>query len=273
MSRDLDPAHPVESVRWEGLEARPESDTLVTEEPLEVRLDGVTVAVTMRTPGHDFELATGFLFTEGILPGWDSIAGVSRGPDDSEGHPENLVEVRRTGAAASPPPPQRTLVIGSSCGICGKTSLEAVARRMSRLDDATRFEVRWLYELPGRLKSTQAVFASTGAVHGAALFSAAGGLVAVREDIGRHNAVDKLAGWALREGRIPLRGHLLLVSGRISFEIVQKAWSLGLPALAAVSGTSTLAVRTARAASMLLVGFLRGESMRVYAGEGRLEGR
>jgi FdhD protein len=273
VSRELDPALPIDSVRWEGLEASREPDTLVNEEPLEIRLDGSTVAVTMRTPGHDFELALGFLFTEGILQRLDQIASVSRGLDGSDHHPENLVEVRRVGAHANPPPPARPLLIGSSCGICGKTSLEAIARRLGPLDDPSRFEVRRLYELPGRLKPAQAVFASTGAVHGAAVFSAEGEPVAVREDIGRHNAVDKVAGWALREGRLPLRGHLLLVSGRISFEIVQKAWSIGVPAVAAVSGASTLAVRTARAAGMLLAGFLRGESMRIYAGEGRLERR
>lgn len=263
----------------DGVVARPE--TLVVEEPLEIRVNGAPLTVTMRTPGSDIELAQGFLLTEGIISGRDDIATVrycqgarttpeslrSSPPEEDGVNTYNVLDV--TLAAGVPAPDvdlTRNFYATSSCGVCGKASLEAVrlVSRHSPGDDPTTVAPAVLSALPARLRKAQKVFASTGGLHGAALFGTDGSELAVREDIGRHNAVDKVIGWALENRRIPLSGNVLLVSGRASFELTQKAVMAGIPILAAVSAPSSLAVDLAAQAGLTLVAFLRGESMNVY---------
>jgi FdhD protein len=253
--------------------SRRRSDELAAEEPLEIRLRQTPLAVTMRTPGQDLDLATGFLLTEGIIRAAGDIvtARLCAGPDAPNTY--NVVDVVL--AADVPPPdtdPRRNFYTTSSCGVCGKASIDAVRTR-SRFDvaaDGCRIPARVLAELPGRLRAAQRTFDRTGGLHAAGLFSAEGELLVLREDVGRHNAVDKVIGWALRAGRLPLAGHVLLVSGRASFELTQKAWMAGIPMLAAVSAASTLAAELADEAGMTLVGFLRGQSMNVYSGPQRV---
>ncbi|MDG5485402.1 formate dehydrogenase accessory sulfurtransferase FdhD [Mycolicibacterium gadium] len=247
--------------------ARP--DTLVVEEPLEIRIDGKPLTVTMRTPGSDVELAQGFLLTEGIIARREDVLTVryckGAGPDQV-----NTYNVLDVALAQEVPPPDvdmtRNFYATSSCGVCGKASLEAV-RTISKHgpgDDPTTVTAETLSGLPDRLRDEQKVFASTGGLHGAALFDVDGTTLAVREDIGRHNAVDKVIGWALENDRIPLSATVLLVSGRASFELTQKAVMAGIPVLAAVSAPSSLAVDLASQSGLTLVAFLRGDSMNVY---------
>jgi FdhD protein len=255
------------------------ADTLATEEPMEIRLqtpDGSqqTVAVTMRTPGRDFELAAGFLFGEGVLSGPDQVRRISycADPDLTEEERYNIVTVDLTGPLPELPALERHFMINSACGVCGKESLEALRLRGCTPVGAgpmLRPDVVW--ELPDRLRSAQAVFARTGGLHAAGLFNAAGELLAVREDIGRHNAVDKLIGWAFLTGQLPLDAYLLLVSGRASYEIMQKALAARIPTVAAVSAPSSLAVELARDFEMTLIGFVRGRRFNVYADHGRIE--
>lgn len=250
-----------------GAVTRPE--TLAVEEPLELRLNGTALTVTMRTPGSDVELSQGFLLTEGVIGHRDDIARVEycrgAGPDGTNTY--NVLDV--TLAPGVPMPDvdvTRNFYTTSSCGVCGKGSIDAV-RTVSRHapgDDPTTIAADTLTALPDQLRSAQKVFASTGGLHGAALFDASGGLLVAREDIGRHNAVDKVVGWALEQRRIPLSGKVLLVSGRASFELTQKAVMAGIPILAAVSAPSSLAVDLASQAGLTLVAFLRGASMNVY---------
>jgi FdhD protein len=248
-------------------------DDLAAEEPLEIRVREAPLAVTMRTPGQDIDLALGFLFTEGLIRTANDVvtAQLCAGTDTPNTY--NVVDV-----VLSPdvPPaatdPSRNFYTTSSCGVCGKASIDSVRTR-SRFDvasDEVSVRARTLATLPDKLRAAQRTFDRTGGLHAAGLFTAAGELLALREDVGRHNAVDKVIGWALREGRIPLSGHLLLVSGRASFELTQKAWMAGLPLFAAVSAPSTLAAELADEAGMTLVGFLRGPSMNVYAGAHRI---
>jgi FdhD protein len=251
----------------DGVVARP--DTLVVEEPLEIRVNGAPLTVTMRTPGSDIELAQGFLLTEGIITGRDDIATVRycQGATDDGVNTYNVLDV--TLAPGVPTPDvdlTRNFYATSSCGVCGKASLEAVRliSRHSPGDDPTTIAAEVLSALPTKLRKAQKVFASTGGLHGAALFDADGTELVVREDIGRHNAVDKAVGWALENRRIPLSGTVLLVSGRASFELTQKAVMAGIPILAAVSAPSSLAVDLAAQAGLTLVAFLRGASMNVY---------
>jgi FdhD protein len=247
--------------------ARP--DTLVVEEPLEIRIDGTPLTVTMRTPGSDVELAQGFLLTVGVITRRDDVLTVryckGAGPDHV-----NTYNVLDATLAPDVPKPEvdvtRNFYTTSSCGVCGKASLEAV-RTISKHgpgDDPSTVAAETLSDLPDRLRDEQKVFASTGGLHGAALFDVDGTTLVVREDIGRHNAVDKVIGWALEKGRIPLSGTVLLVSGRASFELTQKAVMAGIPVLAAVSAPSSLAVDLASQSGLTLVAFLRGESMNVY---------
>jgi FdhD protein len=256
--------------------ARP--DDLVAEEPLEIRvgpagLPRPPLAVTMRTPGDDLDLAIGFLLTEGLIADAGDVATAALCAGTDEPNTYNVVDV--TLAPHVPAPAvdaARNFYTTSSCGVCGKASIDAIRTR-SRFpvsDDPAPVTAATLATLPGRLRDAQRVFRRTGGLHAAALFTAAGDLVVAREDVGRHNAVDKVVGWAVRERRLPLAGQLLLVSGRAGFELAQKAWMAGVPVLAAVSAPSTLAVRLAREAGMTLVGFLRGTTMNVYAGEHRL---
>ncbi len=256
-------------VRVVGATSTRRPDTLAVEEPLEIRLDGRALAVTMRTPGDDVDLAHGFLLTEGVITGREDVAGAKHCMDSDL----NVLEVGlRPGVAPPVADPTRNFYTNSSCGVCGKASIDAV--RVSspyRLaDDPVTIPAGTLAALPDRLRERQRVFASTGGLHAAGLFSADGDLLALREDVGRHNAVDKVLGWAVREGRLPLSGHVLLVSGRASFELTQKAAMAGVPVLAAVSAPSTLAVDLAVETGMTLVGFLRGDRMNVYANPGRI---
>jgi FdhD protein len=254
------------------------SDYLATEEPLEIRLvvDGAraTVAVTMRTPGADFELAAGFLYGEGVISGRADIGRISYCTDpgvDAE-QQYNIVNVRLM-AAALPDlhSLDRHFMTSSACGVCGKASLDALELRGCPVVPAgPALDPAVLPRLPDALRERQGLFESTGGLHAAGLFTPDGQLVALREDVGRHNAVDKLVGWAVMDGRLPLHDHLLMVSGRSSYEILQKALAAGIPVVCAVSAPSSLAVDLARRFGMTLVGFLRGERFNVYAGEERL---
>jgi FdhD protein len=260
-------------------EPRRRPDDLAAEEPLEIRVGPAgpgrrtPLAVTMRTPGQDIDLAMGFLLTEGVIGAATDVvtAQLCAGTDTPNTY--NVVDVVLD--AAVPPPqtdPSRNFYTTSSCGVCGKASIDAVRTR-SRFDvadDPLTVPAATLARLPDTLRAAQRTFDRTGGLHAAGLFTAAGDLLVLREDVGRHNAVDKVIGWALREGRLPLRGHLLLVSGRASFELTQKAWMAGVPLLAAVSAPSTLAAELADEAGMTLVGFLRGPTMNVYAGAQRV---
>jgi FdhD protein len=248
-------------------------DVLAVEEPLEIRVGGTPLAVTMRTPGSDVDLAVGFLVSEGVITRGDQVAAAIHcaGPDG-----ENTYNVLDLTLARGVPAPdaslQRNLFISSSCGVCGKASIDAVHTRMAYpIDDDLRIEPERLITFPELLRAGQAVFEKTGGLHAAALFDGrTGELLVLREDVGRHNAVDKVIGWAAREGRLPLRGTVLQVSGRASFELTQKASMAGIPMLAAVSAPSSLAVEHANDAGITLVGFLRGDSMVVYAGAERI---
>ena len=258
-------------------ERRP--DTLAVEEPLELRVGGRSLAVTMRTPGADLDLAAGFLLSEGVVTGADDLAamGYPAGGDERDGANRcNVLEVTLQHGVAPPSPDvARAFFTTSSCGLCGKASIDAVRTRSAyevRADPIT-VDPALLVTLPERLRAAQDVFDRTGGLHAAALFDGAtGDLLAVREDVGRHNAVDKVTGWALLHRRLPLRGAVLLVSGRASFELVQKALMAGIPMLCAVSAPSSLAVDLAAESGMTLVGFLRDPSMVVYAGAERLGG-
>ncbi|MBB6172002.1 FdhD protein [Nocardiopsis mwathae] len=250
-------------------------DTLVVEEPLEVRLDGEPLTVTMRTPGHDFDLAAGFLVSEGVVARSSDIAAIRycAGAAEDGANTYNILDVAVAAGVALPEASlQRNFYTTSSCGLCGKASLEAVrtTSRWTVADDPVRIDHRAFAAMPERLRAAQRVFDRTGGLHAAGLFDAAGELLALREDVGRHNAVDKLVGWAVREDRLPLRGTALMVSGRASFELAQKAVMAGIPVLAAVSAPSSLAVGLAADAGLTLVGFLRGASMNVYAGRHRV---
>ncbi|MEU6082841.1 formate dehydrogenase accessory sulfurtransferase FdhD [Streptomyces sp. NPDC047108] len=270
-------------IRDASVTTRP--DTLVAEEPLEIRLNGKPLAITMRTPGDDFPLAAGFLVSEGVIGSAEELANivycagatsVGAPPAVAEGgaNTYNVVDVQL--APGVPVPDitlERNVYTTSSCGLCGKASLDAV-RTSARwpIADAppVRVEPALLSALPDRLRAAQRVFDRTGGLHAAGLFSAEGDLLDLREDVGRHNAVDKLVGRALQSGSLPLSRSILLVSGRASFELAQKAVMAGIPVLAAVSAPSSLAVDLAAETGLTLVGFLRGSSMNVYAGEERV---
>ncbi|MFG2113895.1 formate dehydrogenase accessory sulfurtransferase FdhD [Streptomyces sp. NPDC048718] len=262
-------------VRGGVVSTRP--DTLVAEEPLEIRLNGRPIAITMRTPGDDFALAAGFLVSEGVLAAASDVRNIvyCAGAKDDGTNTYNVVDVR---LAPDVPVPditlERNVYTTSSCGLCGKASLDAV-RTTARFPIADtpplRLSPALLAALPDRLREAQRVFDRTGGLHAAALFSEDGELLDVREDVGRHNAVDKVVGRALTEGRLPLARAVLLVSGRASFELAQKAVMAGIPVLAAVSAPSSLAVDLAAETGLTLVGFLRGQDMNVYAGERRID--
>lgn len=252
-------------------------DTLVAEEPLEIRLNGKPLAITMRTPGDDFALAVGFLVSEGVLGAAADVRAVTycEGATEDGSNTYNVVNVQL--APGVPVPDitlERNVYTTSSCGLCGKASLDAV-RTASRFPgaaagDPVRLSAELLARFPDRLREAQKVFDRTGGLHAAGLFTAEGELLDVREDVGRHNAVDKIVGRALQAGRLPLTGAVLLVSGRASFELAQKAVMAGIPVLAAVSAPSSLAVDLALETGMTLVGFLRGPDMNIYAGEERI---
>jgi FdhD protein len=260
---------PVEKLLQGGL-AQKQEDSLAVEEPLEIRVGGKSLSVTMRTPGNDFELAAGFLFSEGIVSHVKQIAGMSRLADGSP----NIVAVELLRDAASKPlVVQRAFVMTSACGLCGKASLAALeSNRCPTLPPLpATFDSGILHGLPDALRRRQAVFDSTGGLHAAALFDAHGRLESLHEDVGRHNAVDKLIGDALLHGRTPLSASMVLVSGRASYELVQKCLVGGVPLLAAVGAPSSLAVATAARCGMTLVGFLRDGRFNVYSEPGRIQ--
>ncbi|MGA5872579.1 formate dehydrogenase accessory sulfurtransferase FdhD [Streptomyces cinereoruber] len=261
-------------VREGGASYRP--DTLAAEEPMEIRVGGRPLTVTMRTPGDDFDLAAGFLVSEGVVHAAGDVAGIRycAGATSDGGNTYNVVDVvLAPGVTAPDASLERNFYTTSSCGLCGKASLDAVrtTAAWSVAEDPLRIGTEVLTALPDRLRAAQRVFDSTGGLHAAGLFSAEGELLCLREDVGRHNAVDKVVGHALRSGLLPLRETVLMVSGRASFELVQKAVMAGIPMLAAVSAPSSLAVDLAAESGLTLVGFLRGTSMNVYCGDERLE--
>ena len=288
-------------LRLDGSRAVGSRDTLAAEEPLEIRVGGKQIAVTMRTPGDDFDLVAGYLAGEGVVRGPHELArmrfcgdsacsgpvglggvgvGGRAGLDaleaqfEQRGHdPYNIVDVDLAPGVDAPLwSLDRTTYTTSACGVCGKSSIEAVQANAhwSVRDDPLRVTPDVLYSLPQRLREHQKVFDKTGGLHAAGIFDAEGTLLCVREDVGRHNAVDKAIGWAVRGDRLPLRGHMLAVSGRASFELVQKATAAGIPLLAAVSAPSSLAVDLARDAGMTLAGFVRGRAANIYAGAERI---
>jgi FdhD protein len=245
-------------------------DRLAGEEPMAIRAcgpgqDPIDIAVTMRTPGHEAELAAGFLLTEGLVGGSGDIVAVEVADPGTRAHPDDEVVVRLARRLDPAGIASRNFVATASCGICGKASLDQVQVRTAPIPDGPVVAPGVLLALPGRLREGQAVFGATGGLHAAGLFDSAGTLVALREDVGRHNALDKLVGSRLLAGELPLHDRILLVSGRASFELVQKAAVAGIPVLAAVSAPSDLAVEAAARLGVTLVGFLRGDGFNVYA--------
>jgi FdhD protein len=250
-------------------------ETLAVEEPLELRIDGRPLTVTMRTPGSDMELAAGFLLAEGVVSAAGHIKAMRycAGTDAQDRQTYNVLDIVLADGVTPPDASvERAFLTTSSCGLCGAAGIEAVRRRstFSVGDDPLRVTAALLAELPSVLRGAQPTFERTGGLHAAGLFDSAGNLLCAREDVGRHNAVDKVLGWALNDGRLPARGTMLIVSGRASFELTQKAFMAGVPLLAAVSAPSSLAAELAAEVGMTLVGFLRGETMNVYAGSQRV---
>jgi FdhD protein len=299
--------------RMKGNVGYSDQDLLAAEEPLEIRVEGRSIAVVMRTPGDDCELAAGFLVTEGLVRSAHEILDLQpeihcRAPGKGNGQPSALFQSsKRPKESASPSTSKREAVASespansspsniihvklkdprtldlkkltrhvfssSSCGICSKASIEAVRQQFPAIEDDFEVGPQVLLELPAKLATRQETFSRTGGLHACALFDLEGHLLAVREDVGRHNALDKLVGWALLSNRLPLRQHLLLLSGRTSFEMMQKALAAGIPLVAAISAPSSLAVEFAQASGQTLVGFLRGERMNVYASAQRVPQR
>ena len=271
------------TVDADGAVRRTRDDQLAVEEPLEIRIlpasDGRPVdeaahrvSVTMRTPGADFELAAGFLYGEGLIGGADAIASIRYCTDDEQQY--NVVNVRLAPGVAWDPAVSRNFYATSSCGVCGKASIQAVmGPACARVESALEVDPAILVSLPQKLRGAQRVFERTGGLHAAAQFTADGEMVRVREDVGRHNAMDKLVGSALLAGEVPLSESIVLVSGRTSFELVQKAARAGVPVLAGVSAPSSLAVELAEQAGMTLAGFVRDPGFNVYAGGARIAPR
>ncbi len=253
----------------EGQIRRP--DSLAVEEPLELRLDGRSLAVTMRTPGNDIDLAHGFLLGENIIGAREDIvsARYCAGTDENGQNTYNVLDIQLRTAT---PVPARNFLTTSACGLCGKTALDEVrtGTRFPLPDDGPLVDADLLAALPDELRSRQTVFDATGGLHAAGLFTTDGAALAVREDVGRHNAVDKVIGWALREDRVPAHDLVLVVSGRASFELAQKAVMAGIPVLCAVSAPSSLAVDLAADSGLTLAGFVRGDTMNVYTATHRV---
>jgi FdhD protein len=261
------------AVRGSSLEVR--ADRVVGEAPLEIRAAGpgqepVAVAVTMRTPGHEEELAVGFLRTEGLIDGTEVVA-TEVGDPVALNQPDDTIVVRLSRAFDDSAVAERHFVATASCGICGKASIDEVALRCEPLPAGPVVSRSVLLALPDLLRAAQRAFDETGGLHAAALFSPSGELIAIREDVGRHNALDKLIGSQLLDGELPLNGRALMVSGRVSFEIVQKAAVAGIPIIAAVSAPSDLAIETAERLGVTLVGFLRADGFNVYTHDGRID--
>lgn len=253
-------------------------DTLAVEEPLEIRVGGTALAITMRTPGNDFDLAAGFLVSEGVIARGDEFmrAMYCAGATDEGLNTYNVLDVLLAPGVAPPDPSlQRAFYTTSSCGLCGKASIDAVRTSSQHAveHDELVVDPAVLATFPDALREAQAVFQKTGGLHAAALFDGATGeMLVIREDVGRHNAVDKVVGWAVKEDRLPLTGTVLMVSGRASFELTQKASMAGIPVMAAVSAPSSLAIDLATELGVTIVGFLRGQSMVVYSRPDRIRG-
>jgi len=267
------PVTPMRIVDVTGTEARERPDRLVTEEPMEIRVQAPggepePVAVTMRTPGNDFDLAVGFCVTEGILRDRSILGEVAYCLDDADVQQYNVVTLRVR--APVDLGPRRSFEVNASCGLCGKQKLDDLEVLCGPVGDGPKVARSVLVSLPKRLRDAQALFAQTGGLHAAARFSADGRLELVREDVGRHNALDKLIGHAFLEGELPLSQSVLVVSGRMSFEIVQKAAVAGIPVLCAVSAPTSLAVDAAQRFGQTVVGFLRGDHFNLYAGPERI---
>jgi FdhD protein len=266
----------VNARKWRDGAASAETDQLAVEEPLEIRLGGRRFTLTMRTPGNDEELAAGFLLAEGFIDSRAELGEIRR-VRDPKGAPEaNAIDViLNVPADGLRERLKRNFAVSSSCGVCGKTSIDALTRRIAPIVSPLRIAPGEVLAMPARMRAAQAVFAATGGLHAAALFEVGAGeprLLALREDVGRHNAVDKAVGWALRAGMTPLSGRALMVSGRLSFEIVQKAAAAGIPILCAVSAPSSLAVELAEEAGITLAGFVREGGFNVYAHPDRIAG-
>jgi len=272
-------------LRFNGLRGQDETDFLATEEPLEIRVEGKSIAVVMRTPGEDRELAAGFLVTEGLVRAAEDVLEIATEPhcplplsknqnDSSSDLVEragNIVNVRlKDPDSADLKKLTRHVFTSSSCGICSKATIQAVRQQFPPIDDLCEVDPAVLLKLPASLSAAQRTFQRTGGLHAAALFDLSGRLVVLREDVGRHNALDKVIGWALLEGRLPLRQHVLLLSGRTSFEMLQKALAAGVPIVAAISAPSSLAAQFAHDCGQTLIGFLRGDKMNLYAGTKRV---
>ncbi len=257
--------------KWHAGATSERNEHLAVEEPLEIRLAGRRFTLTMRTPGHDEELAAGFLFAEGFINDARELGEIRR-VRGRKGAPEpNAIDiVLNVPADGLRVRLRRNFVMSSSCGVCGKTSIDSIRRRVEPPSDTARIAPAILLALSQKLREGQRVFAATGGLHGAAIFSLDGTMLAIREDVGRHNAVDKVIGFALTNAMVPLAQHIMMVSGRLSFEIVQKAAAAGLPILAAVSAPSSLAVELAEEIGTTLVGFLRDGSFNIYTRPDRI---
>ena len=271
-----DALRPVDVVRVRGAARAAESDVAAAEEPLEVRLHGQPFAVIMRTPGADRELAAGFLLAERVIAGADDLGAIAHCTDPAADHPENVVDVTLTNGSAAALErllaDRRQVTANSSCGMCGRRTIESLAANVTPLRVRWRVSASTIAALPERLRARQAVFDETGGLHAAGLFSRDGVLVDVAEDVGRHNAVDKIVGRMLMREALPLSDFLLCVSGRTSFEIVQKAIFAGVPLVAAVSAPSSLAIDLAEQAGITLCGFVRGPRFNIYSHPRRVKG-
>jgi FdhD protein len=268
----MTPTFPVQITRYvAGRSTAEQPDLVAAEDPLEIRVEGHSIAVLMRTAGNDRELAAGFLVTEGIVKSPKDIFDITTCVTPGGTGKGNSVDVGLTHPGSVDfSKLSRHVFTSASCGVCGKTTIDAVLKRHRPLSDPVRVAAKTLLALPRRLTREQTTFQTTGGLHACALFEASGKLVALREDVGRHNALDKLIGFALLEKLIPLTGHIVLLSGRASFEMMQKAHAAGIPVVAAISAPSSLAVVFAQESGQTLAGFLRGRSLNVYAGAERI---
>lgn len=263
----------VEIRRLDGEGSSTAADAIAVEEPLEIRVGGRSIAVTMRTPGHDAELAAGFLLTEGVVRSGADIVEVAHCESGHARQTGNVINVfLAAGVEMDFQRLTRHVFASSSCGLCGKAAIDAVIQTHPPVSSSLRISAAILESLPEKLRASQKAFDATGGLHAAALFDATGSMLVAREDVGRHNAVDKVIGWALQQGMTPLNALVLLVSGRVSYEIVQKALAAGLPLICAVSAPTSLAVELARESGLTLVGFLRGRTMNLYSGVWRVTG-
>jgi len=270
MPGDAIASRPIRRYGSDGFEAG--DDRVAVEAPLEMRIDGRALAVTLRTPGHDAELVTGFLAGEGLIASAADVAGVTLSAAACADEPDVADAALADGVRIDWTRLERHFAATSACGLCGRAHLESLRRGLEPIRHGGPYDARALMGVPERMRAHQAAFAATGGIHGAALLDDALELLVLREDVGRHNAVDKVNGWLLASGRWPAQGGLLWISGRAGAEIVLKAARASIPALAAVGAPSTLAIALAEAAGMTLVGFLKADRMNVYAGAERLGG-